>query len=449
MLTIRRYIHPFDDDVSDAKQGWLAAGARLLRLRLSRWDHREGQSAEFAIALAGAFVGKLRGFARRATPRELRREPTRPAALGRKTRVMQVLECGGPGGTGNQVAALCNGLAADRFETTLVYSVRPGQDAEEYRAKAAGAVRAHLVREMTREISPVNDLRALVRLVGIIRRESPDTLHAHSSKAGVLARLAGWWCRVPRIYYSPHGYAFLQTDRTTLSRRFYRLLEWSVSWIGEIVAACPSEAELGRRLSWGKPVHTVWDSYLGPVEPPPPRPLGGFVFGACGRLTPARNPEAFLRLAVALCRSRPEARGVWIGSGEGEADFRHGIEAMGLTGRVELTGWLAPEEVLERMRGLDIFVHFSRWDGLPNAVLEAMAIGLPVLASDIPGNRDAVVPEQTGLLARDEDELLDLAERLAADPGLRTKLGSAGRERVFQEFSPERALTEMTALYLR
>src|SRR5581483_3647614 len=108
--------------------------------------------------------------------------------------------------------------------------------------------------------------------------------------------------------------------------------------------------------------------------------------------------------------------------------------------KVEITGWLEPAKALERLRGLDVFVHYSAWDALPNAVLEAMAAGLPVVASNVPGCRDAVVDGETGFIARDEVELLERCLKLVDDPALRRRMGEAGRARVAERFSRKAAV---------
>lgn len=378
----------------------------------------------------------------------------RPAA--EKRRIFQILECGGPGGTGEQVAALCNRMDPERYETTLIYAVRPGNSAEAYRASARGAAKAVWLPLMVREISPAKDVRALIALYRMIKAGRPHVVHAHSSKAGFLARLAAYGAGVPVIYYSPRGYGFQMEDRSALDRALYKCLERSVSWIGQVIAVSPSEAELARTLCWGKPVHVVPDAYLGerPTEPygaPPPaavrRGPGELRVGACGRLTHARNPEAFLRLARHVRDARDGVRFVWIGDGESAPKLRGLVADLNLSDRFELTGWLPRAQVRERLLELDLFVHFSRWEGLPNAVLEAMAAGLPVLASDVAGNRDAVASGETGLLAGSEAELLERALQLLDDPALRNRLGVAGRRRVREEFSLERSLQALNRLY--
>lgn len=365
-----------------------------------------------------------------------------------KTRVMQVVECGGPGGTGYQVAAICGGLDAARFETSLVYSVRPGHAPADYEALARGASRFFYVPEMVREISPLSDWKALRRLYRLFREQRPDIVHAHSSKAGFLARLASWAAGVGRVYYSPRGYSFLQTDNSPFARRAYRLLERFASMFGEIVAVSESEADLARELGAAN-VLVVKDAYLGGA-----RPAAGArakrraaVVCASGRLAFARHPEAFARLAQRLTDARNDVRCVWIGGGELEPLLKEMALDMGLTGKLEVTGWLAHEEALRRLSEADVLVHYSRWDSIANAVLEAMALGLPVVASDIPGNRGLIRPGETGFLAADEMELLDRTLQLIDEPTLAARLGGAGRAVVAAEYSRERLIEEISELY--
>ncbi len=365
-----------------------------------------------------------------------------------RRKVIQIVECGGPGGTGNQVAALCNGLDPARFEVSLVYNVRPGSDADAYRAEARGAAVAVRVEALTREISPLKDAAAFWRLYRLFRDERPDVVHAHSSKAGALARPAAWLAGVPLVYYTPHGYGFLQKDRSAPSRALYWLAELSVSWIGTIVAVSPSEAALARRLSWGKKVEVVCDPFLGQwPDAAARREANALRVGSCGRLTFARNPDAFVNLSQRLTDSRNKLTCVWIGGGEDEQRIRRQLENMNLGLKVEVTGWLEHEQAQEKLRDLDVVIHFSRWDGLSNAVLEAMAYGLPIVASDHPGNRDAIVHGETGFLAKSEVELLEYTLKLVDDAELRRRFGENGRRRVRENFALADALKRWEMLY--
>lgn len=359
-------------------------------------------------------------------------------------KVFQVVECGGPGGTGEQVAAVCNGLDPARFEVSLVYAVRSGSP-EQYRAKCRGAKHAYHVPEMTREIAPGLDAAALRKLHRLFAEHRPDVVHAHSSKAGVLARGAAKSAGVKKVFYSPHGYGFLMQDRSRASRALYRMVEKAAARVGDTVAVSPSEAEFAVRLAPRGRVHTVCDAYLGDF--PEPRPHDDLVVGSSGRMTYARNPDAWVLLAQRLTDSRNGVKCVWIGGGEDEERAKTHLTNMNLLSKVSVTGWLTAEEARERLRGLDVFVHYSRWDAMPNAVLEAMASGLPVVASDVAGNRDAVIHGVTGYLVKTEVELLERCQELLDDADLRRRLGAAGRERVRAEFSRERMLAGLSRLY--
>ncbi|MBI5597092.1 MAG: glycosyltransferase [Elusimicrobia bacterium] len=348
-------------------------------------------------------------------------------------KVFQVVECGGPGGTGAQVAALCRALDKSRFDTTLVYNTRPGHSPEEYAALAG--VEAVRVPEMTREIHPALDLAALKALVHLFRARRPDVVHAHSSKAGVLARLAARAAGVPKVFYSPRGYNFLMEDRSWAERQLFIWVERFCSRIGTVAAVSQSEADLARRRAWTRRVAVVPDAYLG-KEPAPPEAHDGLVVTAVGRVTFARRPEAFARLAAALAG---KARFVWVGDGE----LRETLAG------VEVTGWLSPDEVSARLRRTDVFVHFSRWEGLPNAVLEAMVHGLPVVASAVAGNRDLVSDGATGFLAGDERSLRARVEELLGDSSLRSRLGAAGKARVLLEHTLPRLAARLSDLYLQ
>jgi hypothetical protein len=367
-----------------------------------------------------------------------------------KIKVFLVLECGSPHGVGHQVATLAQHLNHETFETWVVYSVRPGTTTAEFERMTRFADRHVHVPEMVRPISLPNDIAAFWKLFRLMRREKPDVVHAESSKAGVVARAAARLAGVPRIYYSPHGYSFLQTDAGALGRAFYWCIERALSWIGNIVACSEGEAKLARRLSWGREVFLVRNLFV--MENPPPRaPAAGdgtVLVGALGRLTRARNPEAFVRLAQGLAKHHPDVRFLWVGGGELEEDFRRLVARSGLQERFEVTGHVPREKVLEKLMSMDVFVHYSVWEGgAPIALHEAMFCGKPVIASNIAGNVDLVVPGVTGFLAGSEAELLGRAVRLVESADLRAEFGRNGKAYLQREVSVEKSVAALERLY--
>jgi glycosyltransferase involved in cell wall biosynthesis len=368
----------------------------------------------------------------------------------RRRKVFLVLECGSPHGVGHQIAMICRRIDRARFETCVVYATRPDTPPEEFERMTAAADRHFHVPDMVRPISPRRDLSAFLSLCRLMGRERPDVVHAESSKAGVLARAAAWLTGVPRVYYSPHGYGFLQTDAGPAARRLYWWIEKSLSWIGNIIACSSGEAELARRLSWGREVFLVRNLFALEEDIPDVPHSTEVVVGAVGRLTPARNPEAFLRLAKTLSVERPETRFVWVGGGELEDAIRREAKRLGLDGFLEITGHVTRATVLEKLARMDVFVHFSRWEGgAPIALHEAMAFGKPVVVSDIAGNRELVRPGVSGLLAAGEAELQDDVRRLVASEELRRLLGRGAKDFLEQEVSAEKTMAALEDLYSR
>jgi len=132
-----------------------------------------------------------------------------------------------------------------------------------------------------------------------------------------------------------------------------------------------------------------------------------------------------------------------VGDGPQRPELEEAAATLGIGGRVIFHGWLHRPELARTLRGMDLFVFPSRDEGMPNAVLEAMASGLPVVASAIAGSEELVLPERTGLLVppEDADALAKALARLIADAPLRREMGAAGRERVERQYSWASAAT--------
>lgn len=269
----------------------------------------------------------------------------------------------------------------------------------------------------------------------------PRAVHAHG--AGVRARVAAKAAGVGTILHTPHGYGFLSGDRPA-ARALEKLLERGAARIGSVVAASPSEAEQARRLGAAR-VAVVRDAYDG--EFPEPLPHDDLLVASWGNMTPDQDPEAWVLLAQRLCDSRNGLRCLWLGGGPGEELARTNLNNMNLLMKVEVTGPIEAAAARERLRGADLFVRFSREARDCRAVLDAMARGLAVVASDLPAHRDAIEDGVTGFLVRSEVELLERCHQLVDDDALRAKLGAAGRERVKREHSRARQLDELSRLY--
>ena len=362
-------------------------------------------------------------------------------------KIFHVIECGELTGCGKMVAAIANRLDAKSFDVTLVYAVRPGTLPETYADVFKESVRKIYLPQLVRPPSPFKDLAALYRLWALFRREKPGVVHLHSSKAGFLGRLAAFMAGVPKVFYSPYGYSFRMADASPLARKFYYLLEKIASLSGYIVATSPAEKKSALLFA---PETRVVEGYNGidiaAYEPCYPAAASGSLLSiACGRITSAKRPEAFVRLAALAKQKFPQARFVWVGSGSKEemSGIRAYAEQLGAD-NVTFTGWVSDAELNRLMRLCDIFVHYSAWDALPLAVTEAMALGKPVLASEAV---EQVVSGENGYVAGDEAYLLRFFFLLAASGELRNTMGKEARRSAENKYNINTLAGELASRY--
>lgn len=172
---------------------------------------------------------------------------------------------------------------------------------------------------------------------------------------------------------------------------------------------------------------------------------GELLVGTLGRVVPQKNPELFLEVAKRVAARRPEARFVWVGTGEMEGWMAAELRRRGLGPVVRLAG--ARADVPRVLKALDLVLQTSRAEGLPNVVLEAMAAGRPVVATDVGGTRELL--DDLGRLcpAGAVEPLADAVLEMLGDPEGRRLAGQAGRRRAEERFSAAAMVRKMERLY--
>jgi glycosyltransferase involved in cell wall biosynthesis len=355
----------------------------------------------------------------------------------RKPRLLILITLSELGGAQTAVALLLPALA-DRFEVTVAaQGSGPLRDA----AEAAGVPYVEL-EHVRRRIDPWHDARALVELVRLCRMVRPDIVHAHSSKAGVLGRAAAWLARVPVRVLTVHGWSFAAYDG--LAGRLYLRIERLMRPLTTAVV-CVAEATLRQGLAARacdpKRSVVIHNAVEVASFAEPSASTGPARIVAVGRFA---YPKDFATLLEALGLVRGDWSAAFVGDGPGLAEIagRHDPRVELLGPRRDVAGVLARSEV---------FVLSSRSEGFPVSILEAMAAGLPVVATDVGGVGEAVVDGETGFLVPPGDPraLAAALERLVADPALRLGLGAAGRSRALRRFDVTRYRAAHVDLYRR
>lgn len=356
-----------------------------------------------------------------------------------RPRVLILITLAEVGGAQTYVTQLLPALGEHYEVTVAAHGPGPLRDA----ARAAGA-RFVPLRHVRRDLHPLRDLLGLLELVALIRRERPDIVHANSSKVGVLGRLAAFAAGTPVRVFTVHGWAFKAYAGLTAA-----LYRWSDRLLAPLttVTICVSETEraAGLAAKTCRPGRTVVITNAIDVGAAPQAQLAGDPprILTVGRLAAPKDPLTLVRALPAL---RPREYSLaFVGGGRDQPLVEQAVRERGVAGRVTLLG--ERHDVPELLESADIFVLASRSEGAPLSVLEAMAAGLPVVASDVGGVAELVADGETGLLvpAGDAAALAGALARLLDDPGLRRRMGAAARARARERFD----LAELRSAHLR
>lgn len=344
------------------------------------------------------------------------------------------------GGVLSVLTTLVNGQLRDGHEVVLIAALDRVEIPENWRAVFQDGL-GFLELPMLREVNVREDVTAVLKLRAMLKRLSPDVVHLHSSKAGALGRVAS--CFLPaKVIYQPHGWAFLRRDVPASRAGLYLWAERLLALLPGTVVAC-SEGERAAAMARHFPKHVVTIENAISFDDIPLRrvPHGGRArpkIGTCARIAPQKNPGFFAAVANAL---RDVADFVWVG--DGEAPLRSQLEDAG----VLVTGWREKHAALSDMSDLDIYIQTSAWEGMPISVIEAMAIGLPVVATDIVGNNDLVQNGETGFLVQTPADMVDKLNVLIVDGALSSKLGEKGRQVALSQYSAATMLRNYYRVY--
>ena len=363
-----------------------------------------------------------------------------------RQKIVHVTEALG-GGVLHCVALLANRQAAAGDEVVVLHSVRQDTPpAAKLNELFDPRVRREVV-DMRTSIG-AHDIVSVFRLLIELFRERPDIVHLHSSKAAALGRIAARCLGITaRTIYSPHGFAFLKEDISPLKIKLFLLIERMLHATGGHIVAC-SKSELryarmlllrAERTSLVENAVKLDEFHLGGRR----RAGEQVVVCTSARVTYQKAPWCFTRLAQQLSGTS-KARFVWFGDGEADA-LDNWIDR----DAVELSGWIPAAELRRRLLQCDIFVLPSLWEGMPIALIEAQAAGLPAVASRIVGNRDVIVHGVTGFLANDDEELAHYTHRLIDDAELRQRMGAAASAHARARFGDSQLFRSYVGIYRR
>ncbi|CAH7396031.1 Glycosyltransferase family 4 protein [Vibrio chagasii] len=293
----------------------------------------------------------------------------------------------------------------------------------------------HTIPSLIRNISPLQDLKSFYHLYKLFKENKFDIVHTHSSKTGVLGRLAAKLAKVPVIVHTVHGFPFDSTNNKVL-RGFYALLEVAGALVSDKIICLHEDdkniciKKLGIRDDKIKVLRNGVDlCRFFPADPSSKSSIkqelgiddNQLVVGMIGRLWEQKNPHALVSSAIDLLKKRNDVVFVFIGEGELEAELK--LRARAYQQHIRFLGWRNDTESI--LRAFDIFCLPSKWEGMPLAIIEAMASGLPCVVSDIPGNKHLIEHGKNGSLFSllRETELTSCLSELLGNQEVRAEMG--------------------------
>jgi glycosyltransferase involved in cell wall biosynthesis len=356
-------------------------------------------------------------------------------------RVMHVITRLALGGAADNTLRQMSAMTGGGYDATLAVGLAASEPRFVERARRQGC-RLIDVPALDRELAPARDLRALATLVRLLRRDRPGIVHTHTSKAGFVGRLAARLAGVPAIVHQPHGHIFYGYYGRAVTAFYVALERIAARWSDRLVMLTDREIDehlalgIGRRpqfVTVPSGVPTAELRARAPARETARRALGlpadAFVVAAIGRLVPVKGFDVLVQAMPALRAAVPGSLAIVVGDGPEEGVLSALAERLGVREHVRLHGPSA--DVVSVLAAADVLAAPSRNEGMGRSLVEAMALGIPVVGTTVGGIPTVVGDDEAGRLvpADDAAALAAALIELGRDEGVRAKVAAVARER--------------------
>ena len=365
----------------------------------------------------------------------------------------------------NTLATICGLRARPGVEVKLVSgpTLGPEGSLENAARKIFGNQPSDftVVPELVRPVHPLKDFVALRKLEKLLRAQSPDIVHTHSGKAGILGRIAAKRAGVPVIIHHIHGPSFGNFQGAAANFIFTAAEKYAACVTDHFFCSAGAMTKLYLAAGIGRPemftrIFSGFDlqPFLNATNNPELRKQLGldekhFVIGKIGRIFKLKGHADLLAAFAKILPQVPHARLLLVGDGSLRGELEAQVRSLGLDGKVVFTGLVAPSEVARYVGIMDCLAHLSYREALSRALPQALAAGKPVVAYDFDGADEVCLENKTGFIVRTGD-IAAAAQKLlqlANDAALRQKLGRAGAAFVKENFSVEKMVEDQYAVY--
>lgn len=315
--------------------------------------------------------------------------------------IITKLEMGGA--QANTIYTVKN-LNREKFETLLISGKGGILDDK---VLSDSEIKVIFLDSLKREISPVKDLKALFQLKKYLSKEKPDIVHTHSSKAGILGRIAGFMAGIEIVIHTFHGFGFNERQ-FFLKKLFFIFLEKLCAHISDkLIFVSKQNINTAKKYKIGKENQYILirsGIKISEYKPSTNKnylrnfsiPENSTVIVSVGNFKPQKNPDDFYLIAKENIKKHPELHFIYIGGGDRLEEFKKKAEMDKITSNCHFLGWR--QDISQILPCCDIFLLTSLWEGLPRSLIEAMLCGLVPLCYKTDGVLDIIKNGENGFL---------------------------------------------------
>lgn len=352
-----------------------------------------------------------------------------------------------------------------RFDVTLLCGVDEAGEGDMFDVAERAGIRTIVVPSLLRAIRPLTDVKAFVQLYRLLRDGRFTIVHTHSSKAGILGRLAARAAGVPIIVHTLHSLVFHEYQAAWKNRLYIWLKRICAPFTDKFISVSDKVSEgalaqgIGRRAQYVtihsgmelEPLLSVRDRLS--VEEAKRRvgiPADAPVVGKIARMFPLKGHEQFLAAAAEIARQMPDAWFLLVGDGPLREQLSAEAARLGLLDRMVMVGRVSPESIPEHIQAMDVVVHTSLREGIARVLPQAGAVGKPVVTFDLDGAPEVIRDGVSGYLVPPVD-VIAIATRtvdLLRNPDRRRAFADVGRAHAREHFSTERMVDRINGVYL-
>ena len=367
----------------------------------------------------------------------------------RKMKICHVITRMIVGGAQENTLLTIKGHIEKGHEVVLVTGFSPGREGELLKNVEMPDFKIVEIPEMVRELSPLKDYQALRKLRAYFKEEKFDVVHTHSSKAGIIGRIAARQAGVPVVVHTVHGQAFHAYEKPWKKLLYITAERIAAKYCDKIYAVAQAmidqcvDAKVAPRekymvvysgMDTAAFVNAKRDSVL---REKLGIPENAKVIATVARLFPMKGYEEMLPAAAQLVKEFPDLHFLPVGDGPMFDELQKEIARLGMSDRFHFAGLVPPHKVCDYIAQADLLWHLSLHEGLPRAVVQALAVGIPAIGYKLDGTPEVVLNGETGFVTspQDVDAVVRYSSQLLGDSALRKQMGEKGRELVVERFA--------------